>query len=136
MKQGTTFVGIDAHKKDLVVAMFTGSATTPVTWQVANEPTAVRRPVRKLENLAPGGYKARVIDSSFSIRPRFSGVGKKKLSAIPWRAHSAGTRVEGSFLEPQVLHVPDDVGAIGAAEPAKAPGGHHVFDTRVEERHR
>lgn len=33
MKQVTTFVGIDAHKKDLFVAMLIGSASTPVTWQ-------------------------------------------------------------------------------------------------------
>src|SRR5215217_7913692 len=54
MKQVTTFVGIDAHKKDLFVAMLSGVATAPVTWQVANEPAAVRRLVRKLEREAPG----------------------------------------------------------------------------------
>ena len=45
MKQVTTYVGIDAHKKDLFVAMLIGAATTPVTWQLANEPGAVRRMV-------------------------------------------------------------------------------------------
>jgi len=54
MKQVTTSVGIDAHKKDLFVAMLIGAATTPVTWQLANEPGAVRRMVRKLERDAPG----------------------------------------------------------------------------------
>jgi len=54
MKKITTFVGIDAHKKDLFVAMLSGAATTPVTWQLANEPGAVRRLVRKLERAAPG----------------------------------------------------------------------------------
>lgn len=54
MKQVTTFVGIDAHKKDLFVAMLIGVAPTPVTWQLANEPGAVRRMVRKLERDAPG----------------------------------------------------------------------------------
>ncbi len=54
MKQITTFVGIDAHKKDLFVAMLSGQAATPVTWQLANEPTAVRRLVRKLEREASG----------------------------------------------------------------------------------
>jgi transposase len=49
MKNVTTYVGIDAHKKDLFVAMLTGTQTTPVTWQLANEPQAVRRLVRKLE---------------------------------------------------------------------------------------
>ncbi|MCA1652492.1 MAG: IS110 family transposase [Acidobacteria bacterium] len=54
MKQVTTYVGIDAHKKDLFVAMLSGTQTTPVTWQLANEPNAVRRLVRKLEREAPG----------------------------------------------------------------------------------
>lgn len=54
MEQVTTYVGIDAHKKDLFVAMFVGTATTPVTWQLANEPQAVRRLVQKLERAAPG----------------------------------------------------------------------------------
>ena len=34
MKQVTTYVGIDAHKKDLFIAMLIGRATTPVTWTV------------------------------------------------------------------------------------------------------
>ena len=54
MKQATTFVGIDAHKKDLFVAMLSGRSAPPVTWQLANEPAAVRRLVRKLERDAPG----------------------------------------------------------------------------------
>ena len=58
MKQGTTYVGIDAHKKDLYVAMLIGHQTTPVTWQLANEPNAVRRLVRKIEGEAPGRVQA------------------------------------------------------------------------------
>ena len=54
MKQVTTYVGIDAHKKDLFIAMLIGQQKTPVTWQLANEPKAVRRLVRKLEREAPG----------------------------------------------------------------------------------
>ena len=54
MKQVTTYVGIDAHKKDLFIAMLIGQQKTPVTWQLANEPNAVRRLVRKLEREAPG----------------------------------------------------------------------------------
>jgi transposase len=54
VKNITTYVGVDAHKKDLFVAMLIGEQTTPVTWQVANEPNAVRRLVRKLEREAPG----------------------------------------------------------------------------------
>lgn len=54
MKNVTTYVGVDAHKKDLFVAMLVGTTPTPVTWQLANEPNAVRRLVRKLEREAPG----------------------------------------------------------------------------------
>ena len=54
MKNVTTHVGIDAHKKDLFVAMLVGREKTPVMWQLANEPNAVRRLVRKLEREAPG----------------------------------------------------------------------------------
>ena len=54
MKNITTYVGVDAHKKDLFIAMLIGTQTTPVTWQLANEPNAVRRLVRKLERDAPG----------------------------------------------------------------------------------
>ena len=54
MEQVTTFVGIDAHKKDLFVAMLVGTQATPVSWTVPNEPQAVRRLVKKLEREAPG----------------------------------------------------------------------------------
>ena len=54
MKNITTYVGVDAHKKDLFIAMLIGEQTTPVTWTVPNEPKAVRRLVRKLERDAPG----------------------------------------------------------------------------------
>ena len=54
MKNITTYVGVDAHKKNLFIAMLVGTDTTPVTWHVPNEPNAVRRLVRKLEREAPG----------------------------------------------------------------------------------
>jgi transposase len=58
MEQVTTYVGIDAHKKDLFVAMVRGDERAPVTWQLANEPQAVRRLVRKLEREASGRVQA------------------------------------------------------------------------------
>jgi hypothetical protein len=45
---------VDAHKKDLFIAMLIGDQTTPVSWTVPYEPNAVRRLVRKLERDAPG----------------------------------------------------------------------------------
>ena len=55
MKNTITYVGIDAHKKDLFIAMLVGNQATPVAWTVPNEPNAVRRLVRKLEREAPVG---------------------------------------------------------------------------------
>jgi transposase len=54
MKNVTTYVGIDAHKKDLFVAMLIGNEKMPVTWQLANEPRAVHRLVRTLERETAG----------------------------------------------------------------------------------
>jgi transposase len=58
MKDVTTYVGIDAHKKDLFVALLVGDQrTAPVSWKVANEAQAVRRLVKKLEREAPGDVR-------------------------------------------------------------------------------
>jgi transposase len=58
VKNLTTYVGIDAHKKDLFIATLFGQQTTPVTWTVPNEPNAIRRLIRKLEREAPGPVRA------------------------------------------------------------------------------
>jgi transposase len=57
MSEVITYVGIDAHKKDLFIARLVGRETTPVTWQLTNEPKAVRRLVRKLEREALGSVR-------------------------------------------------------------------------------
>ena len=54
MADGSTYVGIDAHKKDLQVARLVGHARTPETWTVPNERRAIERLMRKLERDAPG----------------------------------------------------------------------------------
>jgi transposase len=54
MSEVTTYVGMDAHKKDLFLARLIGDERTPVTWHVPNEPQAIRRVVRTLEREAPG----------------------------------------------------------------------------------
>lgn len=50
----STFVGVDAHKTSLHVAMLVPGQRTAVSWQVANEPAAVRRLARKLQREAAG----------------------------------------------------------------------------------
>jgi len=54
MGEGITFVGLDAHKVAINVAVLLPGETKPVEWQVANEKTAVRRMVRKVQRQAPG----------------------------------------------------------------------------------
>ena len=55
MENVTTYVGIDAHKKDLFIAMLSRHADDAGDVDSSpNEPTAVRRLVRKLEREAPG----------------------------------------------------------------------------------
>ena len=53
MNEITTYVGIDAHKKDLFVAMLIGDAQTPVTWTV---PNAIANDV--LDSLSHGNEKS------------------------------------------------------------------------------
>ena len=54
VNQGITFVGMDAHKKSISVAMLLPGQPKPIEWQVTNEPGAVKRMVRKIEREAPG----------------------------------------------------------------------------------
>ncbi|HTE64744.1 MAG TPA: IS110 family transposase [Candidatus Binatia bacterium] len=51
---GITFVGMDAHKKAINLAMLLPGERLPVEWQVANEPAAIRRLAKKLVREAPG----------------------------------------------------------------------------------
>jgi len=46
MHEPSTFVGLDVHKKDIVVAMLAPESPTPLEWRVAHEPTAVQRLAR------------------------------------------------------------------------------------------
>jgi transposase len=54
MEQVTTYVGIDAHKKDLFIATLVGRETKPTTLKLANEPRLVRGWLQQLERHAAG----------------------------------------------------------------------------------
>ena len=54
MSEPITYVGIDAHKVELHVALLAPDASAPVTWKVQNEARAVERLRRKLEKAAAG----------------------------------------------------------------------------------
>jgi transposase len=54
MNEGITYVGMDAHKASIQVAMLTPGRREPLEWQLVNEPQAVRRLAKKLVRQAPG----------------------------------------------------------------------------------
>lgn len=54
MGEPTTYVGIDAHKHELHVAMLIGDAERPTTWVSLADANAIRRLHRKFEREAPG----------------------------------------------------------------------------------
>jgi len=62
MKNAITYVGLDAHKKDIYVVMLVGHERVP--WQLTNEPQAIHRLVRKLERDA-----ARLIQCCYEAGP-------------------------------------------------------------------
>jgi transposase len=54
MGEPITYVGIDAHKRELQLAMFIGSAEQPISWTAPTDARALERLRRKLERDAPG----------------------------------------------------------------------------------
>jgi transposase len=57
VSEPSTFVGLDAHKSTIVVAMLLPGSREPLEWRIANEPAAVRRLAKKLEREAPSGVR-------------------------------------------------------------------------------
>jgi transposase len=55
---GITWVGLDAHKKWINVAMLVPGREEPVHWQEANEENTVRRLARRLNREAPGEVRS------------------------------------------------------------------------------
>ncbi len=49
MSKPSTFVGLDVHKSSIAIALLRPGQSAPLEWQVANEPGAVHRLIRKLE---------------------------------------------------------------------------------------
>ena len=54
MEKGITFVGLDAHKVSINVALLLPGRTVAVEWECANEKASVLRMVRKVKREAPG----------------------------------------------------------------------------------
>jgi transposase len=54
MKERSTHVGLDVHKKQIAVALLRPGDSEPVEWKSANEPRAIRRLARRIEREAEG----------------------------------------------------------------------------------
>jgi transposase len=52
--EGITFVGLDAHKEWISVAMLLPGQEAAIEWQVPNEAAAIRKMLRRIEREAPG----------------------------------------------------------------------------------
>lgn len=51
MDNATTYVGLDAHKNVIAIAMLVPAGTAPVRWQEATTPEAIRRLIRWLRRV-------------------------------------------------------------------------------------
>ena len=54
MEKVSTYVGLDVHQRDIVVAMLRAGQDEVLEWKVSNEGRGIRRLVRKLVEVAPG----------------------------------------------------------------------------------
>lgn len=80
MREGITYVGLDVHKKDIVVCMWLpGRRSAEPTFRVVNEPRAVRRLAKRLLREAPGevecAYEAGPLGYGLQRQLRSLGVG-------------------------------------------------------------
>lgn len=84
MKEGITFVGLDAHKNGISVAMLLSGQMIPVEWKVPNEPAAVRRMVRRIEREAAGDvrmcYEAGPV--GFALQRQITGAGSASCMVV------------------------------------------------------
>jgi transposase len=58
VRENTTFVGLDAHKKTIQVALLTPATRIAVEWKVNNEPAAIRRMAKRLLKEGKGQIRA------------------------------------------------------------------------------
>src|SRR4029450_1800963 len=75
MGEAITFVGIDAHKRELQIAMLSGAATQSVQWTCSAEPTAIDHLKRKLERAAVGPIECcyEAGPSGYTLQRRLTG---------------------------------------------------------------
>jgi transposase len=75
MSEPITYVGIDAHARELQVAMLVGEAAQPVSWTSPTEESALARLRRRLERAAPGPVECcyEAGPSGYALQRRLTG---------------------------------------------------------------
>lgn len=75
MSEPITYVGIDAHARELQVAMLIGQAEQPISWTSPTEPLALERLRRRLERAAPGRIECcyEAGPSGYALQRRLTG---------------------------------------------------------------
>lgn len=58
MRDRTTFVGLDAHKDSISVAVLLPDREEPIEWQLSNESAAIKRMAKRIRELAPSRIAA------------------------------------------------------------------------------
>ena len=95
-KGSTTFVGLDAHKASISVAMLLPGTAQPVEWQCTNDRAAVRRMVRKVMRQAPGEVRL-LRGRAVWLRPASGG--SRKRARCAWCAPSLVPRKRGERIK-------------------------------------
>jgi transposase len=106
MAEPTTYVGIDAHARELQIAMFVGDAERPSCWTSPTDVRAIDRLRRKLEREAPA-----LIECCYEAGPTGYGLQRRLTggrlqcrviapSLVPWRP---GDRVKTNRRDAQKL---------------------------------
>jgi transposase len=78
-----THVGLDVHKRTIAIALLESGSTRPMQWQIANEPTAVRRLIRRLKPRTPLACAYEAGPTGYALQRQFEVAGIPCLVAAP-----------------------------------------------------
>ncbi len=78
-----THVGLDVHKQTIAVAMLEPGQSQPTEWQLAHEPAAVRRLIRRLKACAPVACAYEAGPCGYPLQRQFAAAGVPCLIAAP-----------------------------------------------------
>ncbi|HKC12331.1 MAG TPA: IS110 family transposase [Vicinamibacteria bacterium] len=107
MEKGITFVGLDAHKKTIAVAMLPPAERVPIAWEIPNEPASVRRMVRKVEREGSGEvrfcYEAGALGYSLQRQIVEAGSGSCMVVAPSLIPRKPGERIKTDWRDARKL---------------------------------